>query len=257
MDDADRGVQLIVLSDDFGMCHAVNEGIVEAFTEGILTQSTLMVPCPWFSEAVALARRHRIPVGIHYTLTCDWEHLRWGPLTRAPSLTDGEGAFHRTVAAALAHARPDEIVAEYAAQTDRLIATGLVHTHFECHMNIIPVAACAEMTRRYGRRSRQLEVPGAIRFASVLRLTERDTAEKKPWLLARLAALTPGVHLLVCHCGRPGPELSSLTPRDAGPYRWTEEYRAADLALMTDPEVRAEIDRLGIRLRSFADADLG
>ncbi len=249
-------VQLIVLADDFGMCHAVNDGIVAAFTEGILTQSTLMVPCPWFREAVDLARRHRIPVGIHYTLTCDWENLGWGPVTKAASLTAGDGCFHRTTAAALAHARHEEMVAEMVAQTERLIATGLSHTHFECHMDCISIAACEEITARYGKRSRQIQIPSGIKFRSIVRLSERDAAVKKAWLLDELAALEPGVHLLVCHCGKPGPELASVTPSTAKAYRWAEEYRTSDLAVLTDPEIRRQVDRLGIRLRSFADVEL-
>ena len=79
-------IRLIVQADDFGMCHAVNEGVVEAFLDGILTQATMMVPCPWFAEAADLAHRHGIPVGMHSTLTCEWDAMRWRPLTRGRSL---------------------------------------------------------------------------------------------------------------------------------------------------------------------------
>lgn len=73
--------QLIVQGDDFGMCHAVNEGIAQSFQSGILTQTSAMAPCPWMSEAAALARELQLPVGAHGTLTCEWDHLRWRPLT--------------------------------------------------------------------------------------------------------------------------------------------------------------------------------
>ncbi len=46
---------LVVMSDDFGMCPPVNEGIVQAFTEGLLTDTNLRPPCPSFSEAASLA----------------------------------------------------------------------------------------------------------------------------------------------------------------------------------------------------------
>jgi chitin disaccharide deacetylase len=251
----DQAVQLVVISDDFGMCHAVNTGTVEAFTDGIVTQSTLMVPCPWFDEAVTLAKRHRIPVGIHYTLTCDWEYLRWGPLTRAPSLTNAEGSFHATIAVARAHARGDEVVAEMTAQTDRVLATGLVPTHFDCHMQCISAAACDEIGKRYGKRWRRIGIPDGMALTSMVGLTDRDADVKKRWLMDHLAALQPGVHVLICHCGSPGPELASVTPCSSAVYRWAEEYRASDLAVLTDPHVRAQVDRLGIRLRSFADVE--
>jgi predicted glycoside hydrolase/deacetylase ChbG (UPF0249 family) len=49
---------LVVMSDDFGMCEAVNEGIVRASVDGILTDTNLMAPCAAFQEACGLARRH-------------------------------------------------------------------------------------------------------------------------------------------------------------------------------------------------------
>ena len=82
------GARLILQADDFGMCDAVNDGIVAAFRAGTLTQASVMVPCPRFEGAAALAREHAIPVGVHGTLTCEWDFLRWGPLTNGASLTE-------------------------------------------------------------------------------------------------------------------------------------------------------------------------
>lgn len=56
-------VRLVVRGDDFGMCHAVNEGIRHAFTEGIVTTASTMAPCPWFGEAVKITKDVGIPVG--------------------------------------------------------------------------------------------------------------------------------------------------------------------------------------------------
>ncbi len=62
---ASGDIRLIVRGDDFGMCHAVNQGIAAAFGEGIVTTSSAMAPCPWFGEAVEIARDLRIPLGVH------------------------------------------------------------------------------------------------------------------------------------------------------------------------------------------------
>jgi hypothetical protein len=48
-------IKLVVRVDDFGMCHAVNEGIRRAFSDGIATVASAMAPCPWFTEAVGQA----------------------------------------------------------------------------------------------------------------------------------------------------------------------------------------------------------
>ena len=74
-------IRLVVQGDDLGMCRAVNEGIGLAFTEGILTQTSVMAPTPWFGEGAAMAKRLGITTGLHLTLTCEWDYLRWAPLS--------------------------------------------------------------------------------------------------------------------------------------------------------------------------------
>jgi len=47
--------QLILNADDFGLTRGVNEGIIRAHREGILTSATLMANAPAFDHAVELA----------------------------------------------------------------------------------------------------------------------------------------------------------------------------------------------------------
>ena len=49
--------RLIVNADDFGLSHSVNEAVIRAHREGILTTASLMVNEPGFDEAVELARK--------------------------------------------------------------------------------------------------------------------------------------------------------------------------------------------------------
>src|SRR5215470_15234762 len=86
-------IRLVVRGDDFGMCHAVNEGIVRAVTEGIVTTASTMAPCPWFEEAAKIAKEVGIPIGAHPTLTCEWDYFRWRPLTGGPSLAGADRTF--------------------------------------------------------------------------------------------------------------------------------------------------------------------
>jgi chitin disaccharide deacetylase len=58
---------LIVNGDDFGLARGVNEGIVEAHTNGILTSTSLMVLGSAASEAAAVARSHpKLSIGLHF-----------------------------------------------------------------------------------------------------------------------------------------------------------------------------------------------
>ena len=59
--------QLIVNGDDFGLARGVNDGIIEAHTNGILTSASLMVLAQAASEAATLARSHpELSVGLHF-----------------------------------------------------------------------------------------------------------------------------------------------------------------------------------------------
>ena len=110
----------IVHADDIGMCHAANVGAFEALAGGPVTCGSIMVPCPWFSEAAERARAHpELDLGVHLTLTAEWARYRWGPVSSAsavPSLLDEQGVFPRTVADVLLRAKSDEVETELRAQ---------------------------------------------------------------------------------------------------------------------------------------------
>jgi chitin disaccharide deacetylase len=246
--------RLIVRGDDFGMCHSVNEGIVRAFTDGILTESSVMVPCPWFTEAAQLARTHAIPVGIHQTLTCEWDNLRWRPLTSGPSLTGADGTFYRSVEEARDAATHDEAVAELLAQAARFTAEGLDIDYLDVHMGAVAPRAYTEVADKLGELFVYSELARSRGLTSIDGLSERDTDGKKDWLLTYLSELGPGTHMLVVHPAVAGPEIASMTGPDSIPFRWAEEYRIADLDLLTDPEVAALVRSRGIELTTVGQA---
>jgi len=49
---------LIVNADDFGGSASINEAVIRAHYDGILTSASLMVNEPGFAEAVKLAREN-------------------------------------------------------------------------------------------------------------------------------------------------------------------------------------------------------
>lgn len=246
-------VRLVVRGDDFGMCHAVNEGIKRAFTNGIVTTASAMAPCPWFGEAMRITKDNKIPVGAHQTLTCEWDYFRWRPLTDGRSLAGADGTFYPSVEQASQHLNHHDAVTELLAQVDKFRIAGVRLDYLDHHMGSALAAAYAEVSTRTG-------IPflysDEIRsqLTSFDELSPRDAAGKKAWMLGYLARLPPGVHLLVCHPGVASSELESLTGPDSVPYRWAADYRVSDLDVLTDPEVRELIDDLGIALCSLPEA---
>jgi predicted glycoside hydrolase/deacetylase ChbG (UPF0249 family) len=87
-------IRLIIRADDIGSAHSANIACIKTYKEGIVKSVEIMVPCPWFSEAVKmLADNPGLDVGVHITLTSEYENIKWGPVSNAPSLTDQNGYF--------------------------------------------------------------------------------------------------------------------------------------------------------------------
>ena len=91
---AQQKPRLIVRGDDMGYSHAGNQALIKCYKEGIQTSVEVIVPSPWFPEAVKMLQENQgTYVGIHLALTSEWENLKWRPLTGCPSLQDSNGYF--------------------------------------------------------------------------------------------------------------------------------------------------------------------
>lgn len=131
---------LIINADDYGMCHAANEAVDHIFREGTISTTTLMTPCPWAEDAVARAKANpKMRVGLHLTLTSEWETYRWGPraVESVPSLLDKAGYFPRRVDELLQNATDEDVAVELEAQLRYMTSRGLRPTHIDNHMGSV------------------------------------------------------------------------------------------------------------------------
>ena len=126
---------LIVNCDDLGSSRSANVAVYDALRHGVATSASLMVPCPWARDAAASWRGE--DVGVHLTLNAEWETYRWGPITRAPSLLDGDGGFPRTIEDTWDHADLEEVRRECRAQIERAILWGFDVSHLDSHMGTL------------------------------------------------------------------------------------------------------------------------
>ena len=240
-------------SDDFGMCHAGNLGVVEAFTKGVLTQASVMVACPWFFEAARLAKEHAIPVGVHLMTTSEWEFFRWGPLTNGATLRTTDGRFPKTIEEVRANADPNEIYDEFVAQVELFRSTGLEPEYFDCHMGVVTPEPYAEICRRYDKPFDYPIGDEAVGFDSIHMLSSQPGATKIEYLIDRISNMDAGTHLFVSHCAVESSELRSMTTEREGQpdhLRWALEYRVTDLAALTSDELKKAIAELGVDLVS-------
>jgi hypothetical protein len=130
------GAQLLIVAcDDLGLSHASNVGVYDALRSGMATSAGLMVPAPWAREAAAGYRGE--DVGVHLTLNAQYDLYRWGPITQAPSLLDGDGGFPRTLDDLWDHADMDEVRRECRAQIERAILWGFDVSHLSSHLGAL------------------------------------------------------------------------------------------------------------------------
>src|SRR6266852_8272448 len=130
---------LIINADDFGRSHASNEATLRTLKEGVVTSTTLMVPCPWALHAMQMLSDHPdLSFGVHLTTICDVIHYRWGPLTsreKVPSLIDETGFFYHVehIPEFLTQAKLSELEVEFRAQIEAVLTTSLKPTHLDWH----------------------------------------------------------------------------------------------------------------------------
>lgn len=124
---------VIVTADELGFGFASNEGVRRALDHGAATSAGLMVPAPW-ARAASAAHRGQ-DVGVSLTLNAEHDLYRWGPITHAPSLLDGDGGFPRTPADLWEHADVDEVRRELRAQLERAIWWGFDVSHLSSHLD--------------------------------------------------------------------------------------------------------------------------
>jgi len=131
--------RLIVNADDFGLSRSVNEAVIRAHRDGILTSASLMVNEPGFDEAVQLARENpKLGVGLHLTLLMGHAAL---PPEKIPGLVNARGELGGSPAGAgldyfFKRRLRQQLRAEIHAQFEKFHATGLTPDHVNGHLHL-------------------------------------------------------------------------------------------------------------------------
>jgi chitin disaccharide deacetylase len=115
---------LIVNADDYAMTSGVNQGIIEAHLQGIVTSTTVMATGAALDDGLArLAEAPQLSTGCHLVLIGD---RPLAPLAQVRSLVTANGAFPRTLTAFLQQITwrkiaLSEIIIEFRTNTPMLI----------------------------------------------------------------------------------------------------------------------------------------
>ena len=215
-------IPILIRCDDIGMCHAVNMAAKQVLETGIPVSMSVMVSCPWFSEAAELLKQYsNVSIGIHLTLNSEWKQYRWGPVsgsTAVPTLVDSVGNFFPSRSKLFGNnPKLTEIETELRAQIEKALRSGLKIDYLDYHMGAavqtpetraIVEKLAAEYKVAISRYYDEAGVEGWY-FAS--------PANKPDTMLAKLKTAQPGkINLFVIHVGIDGPEMSAM--EDANPW---------------------------------------
>jgi predicted glycoside hydrolase/deacetylase ChbG (UPF0249 family) len=246
-------VRLIARADDMGAAQAINEGCIEAYKAGVVRSVEVIVPGPWFLDAVRLLKENPgLDVGVHLTLTSEWDRVKWRSLTNSPSLCDADGYFHPTTSAFTAN-RPDlqEVEDELRAQIE--VARrhlGERVTHVSAHMGAATAtpelkAITDRLAKEYRLRTDDA-VQRAPKFGDRTFANDRRAAA----LVAVLERLEPGDWLLVEHPGYDTPETRGLSHKG---YENVATDRSNVRRAFTNEQVLKVVKKRGIKLIGYKD----
>jgi chitin disaccharide deacetylase len=268
--------RLIVNADDFGHSHDINQAVIRAHREGILTTASLMVNEAAADEAIALARQNPgLGVGLHLALVCGRSAL---PPSAVPDLVNTHSQFSNDPVAAgfryffLAGCRA-QLRDEIAAQFEKFRATALpldhVNGHLHMHLHPTVLKVLCDNAGRWGIRAMRLTRDPFLlnaRLASghwVYRLSHAAiyrllSARARPMLARLNIRHTRAVFGLLQNACVDGDYLTKLLP--LLPEGDSELYSHPSLGqcknefdALVNPSIRALVRQLGIRLIRYQD----
>lgn len=226
---------LIVNADDFGLSPGVNDGIIKAAEEGILTSASLMVRQPAALAAASYAQQHpKLSVGLHLDFG-EWVFQRdeWVPLYSVVPTQD---------AAAVA----DEVCRQLS-QFQKLM--NQPPTHIDSHQHVHREEPARSIVRMLAE---QLAVPVREQTPGISYCGDfygqGGQGEPMPELLSTgalktiLASLPAGITELGCHPGY-----------DDGLATAYRVERALEVKTLCSPEIREVLAELQIELCSFKE----
>jgi len=252
---------VILVCDGLGSSNAANLGIANAMTNGLATTAMLSIPCPWARGAAAQHRGEDI--GVSLTCLAEYDNYRWGPITSAPSLLDGDGGFPRTAEDLGEHADHEELLRECRAQIERAIGWGFDISSIGSHLDALCTRpelfdVLLEMAVEHavplslpdpsvdlGYPARQLAAAEGILTPDFV-VRAQHGKESRPALESALRNLRPGVTELHVRPASDTPEIRAITTN------WTASV--SDEHLVTaDWGFRSTFGRSGAKLIGFKE----
>lgn len=250
---------LLIRCDDIGMSHSVNLAAKELIDAGLIFSVSVMVPCPWFDEAVSILKDNpQITVGIHLTLNSEWKNYRWGPVagrSLVPSLVDSIGYFFPSRADFFANnPKTEEVEIELRAQIEKALKSGLNISYLDYHMGTaVDKPELRKIVEKLGDEFKL----GISRYFGEVDLNSMYSfpiVEKKNHLMNKLDSLeTDQINLLVCHIGKDNDELGAMIDMNTFGLKEMSKHRNAELNALLSATKENAFRKREITLITYKD----
>ena len=266
---------LIIHSDDLAVAHSENQASFEAIENGSVSSASVMVPCPWLLEVAEYAKAHPDhDFGLHLTLTSEWKHYKWGPVSSrsdVASLVNEQGHLYPDCSFMAAVATTEDVDRELRAQIEQAIAVGLDPTHLDSHMGCLFFAKPGFFAS-YMKLGREYRVPTMV-SSDFLRLLPEDarkhitttdivvdkiiTANPEnfkagfpTYYTELLNSLTSGVTVLLIHTAYDDHEMQGITIDHPD---WGAAWRQQDFDFFTSDACKQLLLKNEIRLITWRE----
>jgi predicted glycoside hydrolase/deacetylase ChbG (UPF0249 family) len=260
---AQQPIRLIIRGDDMGYAHSGNQAIIKSYTEGIEKSIEVIVPSPWFPEAVKLLQENpNVDVGIHLALTSEWDNEKWRPMSDCPSLKDADGYFFPMVWPNKNYPgrsikenkwKPEDVEKEFRAQIEMAIKKIPRISHISSHMGCTDLDDSVRALTK--RLAKEYNIDIDLKEKNIIPVgydgPHTTSAEKIQSFISMLNKLEPGkTYIFVDHPGLQSPELEAI--HHIG-YENVAIDRQGVTDTWTNEKVKEAIKKRSIQLISYKD----
>ncbi|MGA3040756.1 MAG: polysaccharide deacetylase family protein [Bryobacteraceae bacterium] len=259
---------LIVHADDLAVSHSQDRASFAALDRHAASAASIMVPCPWLTEVAEYAKAHPdADLGLHLTLTSEWQDYRWGPVAsrdEVPGLLGPDGNLWPDVPFVTKHATAAEVEKEIRAQIERALKVGIRPTHLDSHMGTLFTPAYfpayVKVAHEYGLPFLAMRTPGApAAMLALLKDTDlmpdaivmASNAKPEEWAsyyMGVVRSLKPGLTELIVHLAYDDAEMQAIT---AGHPDYGSAWRQRDFDVITSAEFRKALEDNHVKLTGW------
>jgi len=266
--------------DDMGFSHSSNIASFECLDFGVASCGSLIVPAPWFLEAAEICRKNsKYDVGVHLTLTCEYDLYRWRALSSVDphtGLLDSERSLWKTAEEAIANVNVKAAEDEMRAQIQTALDAGVNVTHIDSHMgtvmhpkfiktylklarefNVAPflphlskkeliAVGLGDLADIYEKMFENIENSTVPLLDHAIIDTMGNSPNKTEYYCKRFGEIKPGITHFLFHAAKMSPELNAITPDSAS-------WRDLDYQAFTDPKIKECVEKYNLKIIGYRE----